>query len=103
VYKIVETLSFEREWPNYWTEIEHSAFRDFVAQNPLAGVVVPHTGGVRKIRWRRLGIGKSGGVLVIYFVRTAKGQIFLLKIYAKTKTDNVPASELRRIRNAIEE
>lgn len=103
MFKVIETPAFEREWPNYWTELEHNAFRDFIVQTPQAGVVVPHTGGVRKIRWGRPGIGKSGGVRVIYFVRTAQETVYLLTIYAKAKTENISAASLRRIRNAIEE
>ncbi len=103
MYKVVATPLFEREWPNYWMEREHTAFLDFIAQNPLAGVVVPHSGGVRKVRWRRAGIGKSGGVRIVYFVRKNRELIFLLKIYSKARTESVSPAELKRIRNAIEE
>lgn len=37
-------------------------------QNPDAGQLVPGSGGVRKLRWERSGIGKRGGLRVIYFV-----------------------------------
>jgi hypothetical protein len=101
MYKVIETPSFERAWPDYWTELDRIAFSDFIA-HPFAGVVVAQTGGVRKIRWRRPGIGKSGGVCVIYFVRTTLGQIYLLKIYSKADMSTVSAAVLRRIRYAIE-
>jgi hypothetical protein len=45
----------------------------FIAEHPAAGDVVPGSGGIRKVRWSRAGSGKSGGVRVIYFTRTAEG------------------------------
>jgi hypothetical protein len=65
--------------------------------------VVPGSGGVRKVRWRRSGTGKSGGVRIIYFTRTSEKEVVLLLIYAKAKTDNVTGSKLKEIRRVIEE
>ncbi|MEZ5649434.1 MAG: type II toxin-antitoxin system RelE/ParE family toxin [Burkholderiaceae bacterium] len=64
---------------------------------------MPGSGGIRKVRWSRAGSGKSGGVRVIYFVRTAHGEIVLLTLYATSKTDNLTAAALKEIRRAIEE
>ena len=58
-------------------------------------------GGWRKVRWTRPGIGKRGGVRVIYFTRLAKGEIWLLVIYAKSVRGSIPASILKAIREAI--
>jgi hypothetical protein len=67
--------------------------------------VVPGSGGIRKVRWSRAGSGKSGGVRVIYFTRTAEGEVVLLTLYAKakTKTDNLTGAKLKEIRRALEE
>ena len=47
-------------------------------------------------------VGKRGGVRVIYYVRSAPDEIWLLVIYAKSATENIPAHLLQRIREAIE-
>jgi len=52
----------------------------------------------RKVRWARKGVGKSGGVRVIYFTRTAAGQIILLTIYAKATTANLTPAQLKELR-----
>ena len=70
---VVETLLFQRQWPLYWTEEERGEFAAYIAESPDAGDVVPESGGIRKVRWRRAGTGKAGGVRVIYFTRTAEG------------------------------
>jgi hypothetical protein len=41
-------------------------------------------------------MGKRGGVRVIYFNRTAQGEIVLIVVYAKAKFDNLPAEVLLR-------
>ncbi|MFZ2171710.1 MAG: hypothetical protein WAW61_18975 [Methylococcaceae bacterium] len=41
--------------------------------------------GLRKVRWVLKGIGKRGGVRVIYFNRLENGEIWLLIVYAKVK------------------
>ena len=55
------------------------------------------------MRWGRAGAGKSGGVRVIYFTRLAAGEVVLLTLYAKVKTDNLTGAKLKEIRRALEE
>ena len=100
---VVETLLFQRQWPLYWTEEERGEFAAFIAEDPTAGVVVRDSGGIRKVRWSREGSGKSGGVRVIYFTRLAEGEVVLLTLYAKSKTDNLTGAKLKEIRRALEE
>ena len=99
---VVETPTFQRHWPNYWSEEERGEFCAYIAENPEAGDVVDQSGGVRKVRWARAGSGKSGGVRVIYFVRTEAGEIVLLIMYAKSKVDTLKAATLKELRHAIE-
>ena len=100
---VVETLLFQRQWPLYWTEEERGAFAAYIAERPSAGDVVPDSGGIRKVRWGRAGSGKSGGVRVIYFTRIAEGEVVLLTLYTKAKTDNLTGPKLKEIRRALEE
>jgi len=100
---VVETLLFQRQWPLYWSEEERGAFAAYIAEHPGAGDVIPESGGIRKIRWGRAGSGKSGGLRVIYFTRNAAGEVVLLTLYAKAKTDNLIGSKLKEIRRALEE
>ena len=100
---VVETLLFQRQWPLYWTEEERGAFAAYIAEHPTAGDVVPESGGIRKVRWRRAGTGKSGGVRVIYFTRNEAEELVLLTIYAKSKTDNLTGAVLKEIRRALED
>ncbi len=102
MFTVVETLLFQKQWPLYWSEDERGEFAAYLAAFPDAGDVVPESGGIRKVRWRRAGTGKSGGVRVIYFTRTAEEEIVLLTLYAKAKTDNITGAKLKEIRRALE-
>ncbi|MES2283485.1 MAG: type II toxin-antitoxin system RelE/ParE family toxin [Pseudomonadota bacterium] len=99
---VVETLLFQKQWPMYWTEEERGDFAAYIAESPDAGDVVPESGGIRKVRWRRAGTGKSGGVRVIYFMRTLEEEVVLLTLYAKAKTDNITGAKLKEIRRVLE-
>jgi hypothetical protein len=103
MHTVVETLLFQRQWPLYWSEEERGEFAAYIAEHPTAGDVVPGSGGIRKVRWGRAGSGKSGGVRVIYFTRMEEGEIVLLTLYAKSKTDNLTGPKLKEIRRALEE
>lgn len=99
---VVETPTFSRLWPHYWTEDERGEFAAWLAQHPQAGDVVRKSGGVRKVRWARAGSGKSGGVRVIYFNRLANGEIWLLVMYAKAELDSITGEVLREMKDEIE-
>lgn len=100
---VVETPLFQKQWPLYWSEEERAEFAVYLAAEPEAGVVVQDSGGVRKVRWKRQGTGKSGGVRVIYFVRNSEEEVVLLTLYSKAKTDNLTGPVLKEIRRALEE
>jgi hypothetical protein len=103
MFTVVETSLFQKQWPTYWTEDERGEFAAFVAATPDAGVIVKESGGIRKVRWKRQGTGKSGGVRVIYFIKNEAEEIVLLLLYAKSETDNIKGAVLKEIRRAIED
>lgn len=86
---VVETPQFVRQADALWTDAERQAFVDFIARNPEAGDVIPETAGVRKVRWRRAGMGKRGGTRVVYFYHNPETPLFLLMVYAKAVREDV--------------
>lgn len=102
MYTVVETPTFKADADQVWTEEERLAFITWLATHPDAGVVIPGSGGCRKVRWSIQGHGKRGGARVVYFTLTAEGEIWLLLLYLKNARDNIPAHILRSIREEIE-
>ena len=99
---VIETPTFSRLWPRYWTEEEFGEFAGWLAANPEAGKLVRGSSGVRKVRWMRRGVGKSGGVRIIYFNQLSNRRIWLLLIYSKSQADSLPVALLREMRDEIE-
>ncbi|NUM47388.1 MAG: type II toxin-antitoxin system RelE/ParE family toxin [Anaerolineales bacterium] len=100
--EFIEASAFTRYVYSYLTEDEYLGLQSFLLQFPEAGKVVPGSGGVRKIRWAITGRGKSGGVRVIYYFKRREDEIWLLTIYSKSETENIPAHILRQIAKEIE-
>jgi len=99
---IAETPTFAAAVDKLWSEDERLAFFSWLAAKPEAGDVIRNSGGCRKVRWSRSGMGKRGGVRVIYFTHMAAGEIWMLLAYAKSVRDDIPAHLLRAIRKEIE-
>ena len=101
MHTVAETDVFIRYALQVWSEAERVAFINWIAENPWSGDVIPGSGGCRKVRWSRTGMGKRGGVRVIYF-NGEDGRIWLLIVYAKAKFDNLPAGFLARLKHEVE-
>ena len=99
---VIETPTFSRLAADYWTESVRGEFAAWIARNPDAGDVFPGSGGCRKVRWARKGMGKRGSVRVINFNRLASGEVWLLLMYAKSVQGNIPGHVLKQIGEEIE-
>ncbi|MDE3022627.1 MAG: transcriptional regulator [Pseudomonadota bacterium] len=97
---VAETDVFQRYAAQIWSNSELARFIDWIAANPLSGDVIPGAGGCRKVRWSRSGMGKRGGVRVIYF-NSADGRIWLLIVYTKAKFDTLSADFLARLKAEV--
>lgn len=95
---VVELPLFLRQAAGIWSDVERAEFVDYIARNPEAGDVIPETGGVRKVRWRRQGSGKRGGARVIYFYHDPFMPIFLILAYAKAQRETMTAVEMKQVR-----
>jgi hypothetical protein len=74
-----------------WGDTERAEFVDYIARNPEIGDLIPETGGVRKVRWRRQRTGKRGGARVVYFYHDLQMPLFLLLVYAKAQREDMTA------------
>jgi hypothetical protein len=95
---VAETPLFLRQAADVWDEDEHVEFVNFIAADPEAGDVIPDSGGVRKVRWRRSGTGKRGGVRVIYFYHDGSRPLYLLLVYAKASREDLSPAEKQIVR-----
>lgn len=98
---VIEVEPFPTRATKIWTEDERLEFVTYIGQNSLAGVVIPGSGGIRKIRWTRPGSGKRGGVRVLYYFLDEMQQVFLLTMFAKNQQADVPPPELKLLKKMV--
>jgi hypothetical protein len=101
LFTVCETKEFVRRAEKLWSETERLEFIDYIAANPLAGDLIERTGGVRKVRWSRQGMGKRGGTRIIYYVLDENVPLYLLGIYAKSAADDISEAARQALRAAV--
>jgi RelE toxin of RelE / RelB toxin-antitoxin system len=76
---------------------ERTAIVDRLAADPTCGVVIPGSGGIRKVRFGFGSRGKSGGARIIYMFSGESLPVFIVAVFAKNEKANLSAAE----RNAL--
>ena len=72
-----------------------------IASVPDAHPMISGCGGVRKMRWARSGMGKRGGIRVIYFHAVRANVILLIAAYAKNVQEDLTSEQKAQIRKAV--
>src|ERR1700744_1044056 len=91
--KAVETPTYLKAATALFTETERAAIVAAIALDPEAGDLMPGTGGYRKRRFGRAGMGKRGGARVVYLYGREEFPIFLITAYAKAEKGNLSKAE----------
>jgi hypothetical protein len=66
-------------------------------------IIIPGSGGIRKLRWAAKGHGKSGGARVIYHWAVSADIILMPDAYPKSVKANLTKDEIKKIRRVVEE
>ena len=83
---------------NLFNDEERADIVALVAADPECGDVIRGTGGFRKVRVARKGMGKSGGARVVYIWRTEKFPAFLISVFPKSEKENLSMAERNALR-----
>lgn len=100
---IVETHIFTRQVLLLLKDDEYRLLQSVLANRPDAGVVIPSSGGLRKMRWGMTGRGKRGGVRLIYYWAVKQERVLMLLVYPKNVKDNLTQEQLKILRNIVKE
>jgi len=90
---VVETRSYLKRASKLMSKEEQFDAVTMIASDPESGAVMRGTGGIRKVRFRLGGRGKSGGVRLIYYFHNLTMPVFLLTVFAKNEKANLSAEE----------
>jgi len=100
--EIIETPVFTEQITKLLTAEDYRAFQVALALNPESGDLIRNSRGLRKIRWRRSGSGKSGGIRVIYYL-VHREEVFLLCAYTKAKQENLSLEQVKILAGLVKQ
>ena len=63
----IETAIFTKDLVKLLPDDEYRMLQHNLVIRPIAGSLIKGTGGLRKIRWKSSGKGKSGGLRIMYY------------------------------------
>ena len=95
--EFIETPLFTRQIKHIATDDELRALQRELIAFPDKGDIIPHSGGLRKIRMATGVQGKSGSARVIYLLATAE-IIWLLLAYHKHSKEDLTRAELSELK-----
>lgn len=100
---VIELAGYRRRADDLLTLQEREAVIDLVAYEPTCGDLMPGTGGLRKVRIGREGMGKRGGARVVYYYHDDQVPILLLALYAKNEKGDLTAAEKKEFAAGVKE
>lgn len=96
------TEEFDKEWTNMGLDDEEQRkLEQVLLDNPKAGAVIPGTGRLRKVRYAPAGMGKSGGVRILYVDFELNGIVYFITAYHKSEKDDISQEERRIFKQYI--
>ena len=98
VQTVVETPTYLASANKLFSEEERAGVVTLVAADPECGDVIRGTGGFRKVRVARKGMGKSGGARVVYIWRNQRLPVFLIAVFPKNEKENLSMEERNTLR-----
>ena len=99
---IIETSIVTRRIKDLMSDDEYREFQEALTVRPDMGALIQGAGGLRKVRWRLEGTGKSGGVRAIYYWLTENDQLLMLYVYPKSEQENLTEEQKRVLRQVVE-
>jgi hypothetical protein len=100
---VVETPGYLKAAEAIFSLEERDRITAMVAASPECGEVIQGTGGFRKVRVARGGMGKRGGARLIYIVRGQDFPIFFIAVYAKNRKENLTKGQRNQLAKRADE
>ena len=101
--RFIETPVFTKRIKDLLGDAEYRALQIALLLRPEQGPVIRGSGGLRKVRWASKGVGKRGGVRVIYNWQPDEQVFYMLFAYTKTAQEDLTADQLRALARIVRE
>lgn len=99
---IAELSGSSRDMTAVFNSEEYDDLISHLAIYPESGVIIPGTGGIRKLRWPARSQGKRGGARVIYYFRDLNMPVYILAVYSKGERIDLTEREKSEMRKLVE-
>lgn len=99
---IIETQFFTRRIAELMSEDEYRELQEALIKRPAMGPIIAGTGGLRKVRWKLEGRGKSGGIRVIYYWMVSDDQLYMVYGYPKNEQENLTSEQKKLLKKIVE-
>jgi hypothetical protein len=103
MHTVVETPSYLRAASAIFSDAERADIVAMVAADPECGTVMQGTGGFRKVRIGRKGMGKRGGARVVYILRNESFPVFMITAFPNNEKDNLTHGERNALKKRADE
>ena len=101
--RFVETPVFTKRVKELLPDEDYRTLQIALLLRPEQGPLIKGGAGLRKVRWAPRGVGKRGGIRVIYFWRPGDQAFYMLFAYAKTEQDDLTPNQLRVLARVVRE
>ncbi len=101
--RFVETHVFTALLQRHLDDERYRQLQLALMLRPEQGPVIKGSGGLRKVRWAPAGIGKRGGVRVIYYWAPGDTVFYMLFIYAKNDQGDLTPRQTRELAKVVRE
>ena len=102
IITFIETPVFTKEIRSLLPDDHYRLLQKGLLFRPDAGDIIRGSGGLRKLRWKRPGMGKRGGLRIIYYYDKPV-TIYMLFVYPKNKQDDLTNQQLKYLTAIMKE
>ena len=101
--RFVETPVFTKRVKDLLPDEDYRTLQVALLLRPEQGALLKGAGGLRKVRWASKGVGKRGGIRVIYYWRPDEQAFYMLFAYAKAAEEDLTPDQLRVLARLVRE
>ena len=100
---IKTTKVYERSISKLLSEQEQYEIQNQIAIDPFEWPVIHGTGGIRKARFARDSMGKSGGGRVCYLYLSIHEVVYFLMAYSKNHKEDLSEKDKKKMRALVQQ
>ena len=100
---IVETPIFTKQLCGLLPDDEIHRLQLALLLRPEQGVLIPAGAGLRKLRWKRPGGGKRGGLRILYYWDKQAERVYMIYVLEKSRQADLTKDQAKKLAQIIRE